>query len=54
MSFTKASNARDRKRWQNSRHKHDFIAGYYDVKEEFYLKTGTVIYSQKGIFTNSY
>ena len=54
MYFTKASNAKDRKGWQSSRPKHDFIAGYYDVKEEVCMNTGTVIYGQKGIFTKSY
>lgn len=54
MYFTKVSNANDRKRWQSSRHKHDFIADVCDVEEEVYINTGTVIYGQKGIFTNSY
>lgn len=54
MYFTKASNAKDKKRRQSSRHKHDFIAGDYDIKEEVSMNTGTVIYGQKGIFTNSY
>lgn len=54
MYFTKVSNANDRKRWQSSRHKHDFIANVCDVEEEVYINTDMVIYGQKGIFTNSY